>query len=336
MNWVGIDIGGANLKAADGAGWAAHRSFALWKEPDRLAARLVELLEPAAERGRVAVTMTGELADCFASKAAGVRRILEAVRRAVRGARVRVYRNDGELVSVEQALAAPLAVAAANWHALAAFAARYAAGPALLLDVGSTTTDIIPLVNGCPAGEGRDDVGRLLHGELVYTGVERSPVCAVAPRVVPYRGRRCPPAQELFATMRDVYLTLGQLAEEPACHETADGRPATRAAAVRRLARVLCADPSQFTARDAARLAESVAAAQARLIARAVGQVGARMPSPPETWLAAGHGDFLVRAVQERAGYGGPTRYLSHVLGPRLSRVATAHALAVLARERSG
>ena len=334
MNWLGIDIGGANLKAADGTDWAAHLPFALWKEPDRLADRLVELLAAAPERNRLAVTMTGELADCFETKAAGVRFILAAVLRAARGARVRVYRCDGELVAVERALADPLTVAAANWHALAAFAARHVQGPALLLDIGSTTTDLIPLVAGKPMAEGQDDLGRLLHGELVYTGVERSPVCGVADRV-PYRGRSCPPAQELFATMRDVYLMLDQLAEAPRCCETADGRPATRAAARLRLARVLCADPSQFTADDAVGVAAAVAAAQAERIGRAVRQVAGRMRLPPASWIAAGHGDFLVRSVRAQVGYEGPVRYLSQTLGGRISRVATAHALAVLARERS-
>lgn len=333
MNWLGIDIGGANLKAADGAGWTAHSPFALWKDPQRLAERLVQLLAAAPVRYRLAVTMTGELADCFETKATGVRFILNALMQAAPRSQVRVYRGDGNLVTVEQALAEPLTVAAANWHALAAFAARHVQCPALLLDVGSTTTDLIPLVAGIPVAEGQDDLGRLLHGELVYTGVERSPVCGVADRV-PYRGRSCPPAEELFATMRDVYLMLEQLAETPCCRQTADGRPATRAAARLRLARVLCADPSQFTDDDAVQLAEAVAAAQAERIARAVRQVADRLGSPVATWIAAGQGDFLVRAVQARVGYHGPVRYLSQLLGWRVSRVATAHALAVLASER--
>jgi (4-(4-[2-(gamma-L-glutamylamino)ethyl]phenoxymethyl)furan-2-yl)methanamine synthase len=283
----------------------------------------------------LAITMTGELADCFASKSAGVQFILDAVTRAAGGCEVRVYLTDGRLVPVETALAEPLAAAAANWHALASFAARYAPeGPVLSIDIGSTTCDLIPLIDGRVAAGGRDDTGRLIRGELVYTGVERSPVCAVVARVA-YRGSTCPPAQELFATMRDVYLVLGDLPEDACCRDTADGQPATREAARRRLARVICADVAQFTADDAIALAAAAAAAQADLVSRAVRDVIAAMPDPPRTWIVSGHGDFLLRRIRASAGFAGNSVFLTQRLGPHASRVATAHALAVLARERS-
>lgn len=36
MNWLALDIGGANLKVADGHGFAESYSFALWKDPNGL------------------------------------------------------------------------------------------------------------------------------------------------------------------------------------------------------------------------------------------------------------------------------------------------------------
>jgi len=71
--------------------------------------------------------------------------------------------------------------AAANWLALATYAGRLAPrGPAVLLDVGSTTTDVIPLQDGTPVPRGRTDPERLESKELVYTGVRRTPL--VKPR----------------------------------------------------------------------------------------------------------------------------------------------------------
>jgi probable H4MPT-linked C1 transfer pathway protein len=179
---------------------------------------------------------------------------------------------------------------------------------------------------------GQTDTERLLHGELVYTGVERSPLCAVV-TAVPYGGRQCPTAHELFATTWDAYLTLGDLPEEPQSTHTADGRPATKAAALDRLARAICADRTMFSDEDATAAATAVARAQAAKIAIAAQGVVRRMPSPPEKIIVSGQGEFLARTVLGKAAWAAPMVSLGDELGPTLSRCATAHALAVLARE---
>ena len=335
MNWLAIDVGGANLKVSDGGEYAWARHFALWKHPHELADRVRSALVQAPEWDALAVTMTGELADCFASKSEGVRFILRAVTEAAGGRDVRVYLVDGRMVAPSAAFAEPLLAAAANWHALAVFAGRYArSGAAILLDIGSTTCDIVPLVDGRPAARGRNDTARLLAGELVYTGVERTPVCAVIDRA-PYRGHRCPIVPELFATTRDAYIVLGELEEEPDDCDTADGRPAVRAACCDRLARMICADSTSFDARDAAAMACAIADAQAARIETALSQVISRMPAPPGAVILSGHGDFLGRRALAEAGLDVAMLSLAERLGPAAARVATAHALAVLAREGS-
>ncbi len=183
---LGLDIGGANLKAAHSDGTARSRPFALWKAPDRLADALRDLLRGWPPFDRLAVTMTGELCDCFASKREGVLAILAAVRVAAGPTPVAVWRNDGRLVSLDAARADPLPAAAANWLALATWAGRLAPHRhALLIDVGSTTTDIVPLIDGRPVPGGRTDTERLRCGELTYTGVIRTPLCACSAPTVP-------------------------------------------------------------------------------------------------------------------------------------------------------
>ena len=333
MNWLGIDVGGANLKISDGDGFAASLAFALWKQPQELPAAMRGLLADAPASDGLAVTMTGELADCFATKAEGVRFILYAASAAAGLRTIRVYIRDGRFVPPALARADPQAAAASNWHALARFSGRYApAGAALLVDLGSTTCDIIPLVDGQPRASGHTDTSRLLAGELGYTGIERSPVCAITDRVS-YRGQLCPVAQELFATARDVYLVLEELAEQPQNTDTADGRPATRAAALARLGRVICADGEEFNEQDGMSLACAVADAQAARLAGAVQQVLQRLPAPPAKVILAGHGDFLMRRVLAECGISVPIVSLAEKLGPELSRCATAYAVAVLARE---
>jgi (4-(4-[2-(gamma-L-glutamylamino)ethyl]phenoxymethyl)furan-2-yl)methanamine synthase len=333
MNWLALDIGGANIKAADGLGHAQAYAFALWRDSARLAQQIRTAISEAPPADHLAVTMTGELADCFESKAAGIRFILEAVRTGSDNRHTRVYLADGRLVSPPIALAAPHLAAASNWHALARFAGRFApAGPALLLDIGSTTCDVIPLENGQPIAASATDTQRLLAGELVYTGVERTPLCAVA-GLVPYRGRSCPLVHEVFATMRDVYLVLGKLHEDFADHNTADHRPATKVAARARLARMIAADADEFNHRDAVALAQAAADAQASRLAAAIEQVKARLSGPPARIILSGHGEFLARDAMEVLSIDVPLLSLTQELGPAISRSAPAHALAVLARE---
>lgn len=349
---LALDIGGANLKYSDGRGRTGSVPFALWQAPERLAEMLRGILAACSPHAAIGVTMTGELADCFPSKSAGVRQILTAVGDAAGERTVRIYLVDGRWVDADTARADPLRAAASNWSALARFAGRYApCGPAVLLDIGSTTCDLIPLVDGRPVAEGSTDTQRLLAGELVYTGVERSPVCAVV-RSVPYRGRTCPVAQELFATMRDVYLVLGELPEQPEDTQTADGRPATRAAASVRLARVICADETEFGADDAGELAAAAAEAQTTLVSVALARVASRLAAPrspiaprPEprrgetrlhaelTVILSGHGDCLARRVLARVGHRGEVISLAERLGHEASRAATAYALATLLGE---
>ncbi len=192
MDWLALDIGGANLKAADGLGWTASRYFPLWRQPAELPAAIAALLRDAPHGGRadgIAVTMTGELADCFATKRQGVACIVDAAEQAAAGRTVRIYTTAGDWVTPDEARQQPLQAAAANWHALARFAARFVrADTGLLIDIGSTTTDIVPLRDAVPAPAARTDTERLACGELVYTGVLRSPVCAVV-QSLPWRAQ---------------------------------------------------------------------------------------------------------------------------------------------------
>jgi probable H4MPT-linked C1 transfer pathway protein len=325
---LGLDIGGANLKAAHSDGRAQSVPFALWKDPSGLPDALRRLIAEMPPADVLAVTMTGELCDCFRSKRQGVLAILDAVAAAAGQTPVRVWRNDGRFVDPATARATPLQVAAANWLALATFAGRYAPkGPALLIDIGSTTTDIIPLLDGRPVPKGRSDPERLRSSELVYAGVRRTPLCAVL------GGQG---AAELFATTLDAYLLLGTIPEDPADQNTADGRPATRAAAEARLARMLCADLETSTADERRRLAERVLLRQVMALEFAFKTVAARLPALPQTVLLAGVGEFLAKATLEHQKDIPPCHavVLSTTLGPAISRAACAYAVAMLAAER--
>ncbi len=125
---LGLDIGGANLKAATADKRAVSVPFPLWKQPDRLPAALAELVAKFPGADELAVTMTGELCDCFETKREGVSAIVAAVRFASGGRPIRVWSTDGVFLNSEEAKQNHMKVAAANWHALATFAGRYVPG----------------------------------------------------------------------------------------------------------------------------------------------------------------------------------------------------------------
>jgi probable H4MPT-linked C1 transfer pathway protein len=325
---LGLDIGGANLKAAHTAGKASSQRFALWKAPERLTDELRALVAGSPAYDRLAVTMTGELCDCFESKREGVKHILDAVEAVAGPTPVSVWTNQGEFVSLAQARERPLQVASANWLALATMAGRFApSGPALLIDIGTTTTDIVPLLDGRPVPAGRTDTERLKCEELIYMGWRRTPLCALT---------GTSGATEVFATMLDAFLVLGKVPEDPDDHDTADGRPATRVAANRRLARMLGGDLETTTVRECRGLAEDVFAKMAHQIALAANEVIERLPEPPRAVIASGSGEYLVPVALSSILFevkDCPIISLQKEVGPGGSTAACALAVAILCKE---
>lgn len=333
MNLIGLDIGGANLKAAHVDGACATRAFPLWKTPEGLVAALREVASSLPEGEMFAVTMTGELADCYRTKREGVGAILDAVE-SLAGARpVQVWSTGGEFVPPEFAREFPLLVAAANWHALASWVGRLVPrGPALLIDIGSTTTDVIPLRDGRPVPNGLTDLERLQSGELEYSGVARTPLSALA-HSVPFRGDRCGLTAEVFATTRDLYLWRGASGERPDDNDTANGRPATRAESRERLARMLCADGTEVGDAELDELCAFFCDVQANRIRGAIDRILARFEEPCRQVIVSGSGEFLatsLAAAHSRLRNASVVR-LSEVFTPEAATAACAFALTRLA-----
>jgi hypothetical protein len=288
------------------------------------------------------------LCDCFETKYDGVAAIIKAVRSASAGRAIRVWSTDGVFLNSEEAKQNHLKVAAANWHALATYAGRYTrGGPGILIDVGSTTTDVIPLLNGFPVPQAKTDRDRLRASELIYIGARRTPVCALLGSSA---------AAELFATAHDAHVLLGKIAEDPNDCDTADGRPATRAFAHARLARMICGDAESVSLEDATSLAQDVLDKHIRLVEYGIENAIAHLvtitrPTPPKSpiqFVSSGSGEFIVREAITRdfccyARLSDQTRTrvnlnrvssLTDELGGAVSACAPAYAVAVLATER--
>ena len=302
---IGWDIGGVNTKIARAADGRIVAAFGQPYEVQRAPDALVALLGELAARARIhaddrhAVTMTAELSQMFRTKREGVAFVLDAVEAAFPDADVRVFTVHGTFVTLSAARATPLDAAAANWAATARMVAD-THPDAILIDVGTTSTDIIPIVGGRVVAKGTTDPARLASGELVYTGALRTPVEAIASHV-PFAGGVATVSAESFCLVGDVHLWRGDLAPDDYSVATPDGRAASREFSGERIARVVCADRELLDDAGIGAIAHTVADAQRQRIVQGIRRVLDRHPAL-RTAVVTGLGAFIARAAATAAG----------------------------------
>ncbi|CAI8806869.1 hydantoinase/oxoprolinase family protein [Methylococcus capsulatus] len=307
---VGWDIGGAHLKAValtDTGAIADVRQYPcpLWLGLERLESALSEAVNELGidSSCRHAVTMTGELTDHFEDRTTGVQTLIATMLRRfgpegilVFAGRVGFLRADA--VQPRHALD----VASANWLASASLIAHRLREPALFVDIGSTTTDLVVLGGGEVRARGYTDYDRLRYDELIYTGVVRTSAMALADEL-PFEGEWVNLMAEHFATTADIYRLTGELAEHTDQMPAADDGEKSIAGSERRLARLVGRDREDGTAEQWRQLALCLRERQLARITRAIERQFSRNTLPAESPLVgAGAGRFLARVLAARSG----------------------------------
>ena len=322
---IGWDVGGAHLKACllggqvlsgqvqggpvqgspaqsgqvlDVAEWACP----LWQGLDRLDAALDLALArwPGATTAHHAVTMTGEMADFFAHRQDGVQRIAQHMLQRL-GPHTHFFAGHAGWCGAADVAAHWQHIASANWWATASHAAQ-ALGDGVLVDVGSTTTDLIAFKNGRVHSRSHSDSQRLASGELVYHGVVRTPLCAVARRIR-WRDTAFNVMNEFFATSADVYRLTGELNPAHDLHPSADNGPKDVPGTQQRLARMVGLDARDGSDGDWLAFAHAWRTEQLAELAAQLQRVLTAADLPVQAPLvSAGCGDFLVRPLAAEAG----------------------------------
>lgn len=302
---VGWDIGGAHVKAAliepDGRlRRTLQVASPLWQGMERLRSALDRILEQL--DGTVdwhAVTMTAEMADIFGKRALGVQSIIDAMVERFGAEAVMIFAGQAGYLEPGQARKAAGCVASANWLATACWASM-ATRSGLLVDIGSTTADLIPFAQGTVLARGFSDRERLRYDELVYTGIVRTPVMALARRA-PVNGEWISVMAEHFATSADVYRILSRLPEVFDQCPAADQGEKSPAASTRRLARMLGMDAEQADVGTWYDLARYFEECQLRSLMDACARVLSRGDLRRDAPLVgAGVGRFLTRMLAAR------------------------------------
>jgi probable H4MPT-linked C1 transfer pathway protein len=316
VNVVGFDVGGVNVKSA----FITYSSskiikkriqskfYPMWLHtPEELLTLLQEMIselsvdEPI---DAIGITMTAEVSDVYYTKKEGVSHILSTFSKILPQIPKKVITNFNQFISIPEALENYMAVASANWVATALFIGKKFP-KCILLDIGSTTTDIIPISHGLPDTIGKTDMDRLLQGELVYTGALRSTIPSIVHKV-PIRGTLCPISFEKFALIADVHLLLDHISAEDYRCDTADERQKTKQDALARLARIICADVDLLSEAELYEIVTYIYERQLDQISAGITQVlNARQEydiSVPVVITGLGR-EFLARRVAEKIGF---------------------------------
>jgi len=306
---IGWDIGGAHVKGAviNPAGEIVavyQQPCPLWKGLDQLQNAVTRiLLEASGQHYHHAITMTGELVDLFEHREEGVKQIINTMTTLLPQSRFLIYAGKEGFLESDQVEARHYqAIASANWLASASFTAQKA-GCGLFVDIGSTTTDILLLNDGKVLAQGYTDYQRLITRELVYTGIIRTAVMAVAQTAID-QGKEIGVMAEFFATMADIYRVTGELSESHDQTETADGAEKTITASARRLSRMIGSDffPEELTRWQ--QFAENIRAQQLQKIQQACEYRIQNISFPNDSpMIGAGVGRFLVKQLARLSGY---------------------------------
>ncbi|WP_202319904.1 hydantoinase/oxoprolinase family protein [Archaeoglobus neptunius] len=295
MSFLGIDVGGANLKVAfNGGGRIIY--FPMWKMADKLETTLIELSKEYRVE-KAGVVMTAELSDVFESKEDGVRYIADACCRAFD----EVYFLDihGNL---RKSVDSPSDFAASNWIASTVFLMSEGYRNFLFVDMGSTTTDIIPVTDKINAS--KTDFERLTRGEMIYFGILRTPVFYVLQE---FKGT--PLCPEFFSITADVFRITGDIGEDVYTCETPDGKDRDVVSCMRRLARTICCDLEEIGEEKVKELAFMAKESMKNRLKKVLGDKIGRI----DVVLACGIGEFLIKDACDEMGV--ECRLLSELYG---------------------
>ena len=322
---MGLDIGGANTKAAllrfqekkITESFSYIEYFPFWEKtimeiPELLLGFIKKLVEENSfnlkDIDYIAVTITAELSDAFRTKREGLLIILNALEEVFNKTKLRFITNKCEFIDFKQAQSEYMSIAAANWASTALFLGNFIS-TCVLIDAGSTTIDIIPIYKSKPVPIGRDDTSRLINHELIYTGGLRATIPSITHHV-PYKGKKIRVSFEKFALISDVYRILNKISEEDYINDTADNRSKTVENCYTRLSRVICKDIETISIEDLDIIANFIYEKHLDIIRRELKEFIANLlerynefKTDPKFVITGLSSDFLIKIPLKNLGY---------------------------------
>ena len=297
----GWDIGGAHIKVARCTSEGQLERVIqvpcpLWQGLEQLDIAIQAVFSQLKNQHDItAITMTGELVDIFPDRQAGVVEIIACLSRYIDDDKLHIYAAELSWLSAQQAPNSWQYIASRNWQASSSLVSQHQE-QGLFVDLGSTTCDIIPFINGHAIPQEVDDIGRQISRELLYTGTIRTPIIALSQTAV-FNGSLVSLAAEVFATTGDIWCLLDKINPDIIQDNSADGYPWDHASCARRIARLLGTDSSQAPLQHWQQLAQWFAEHQYHQINLAILQVLSTHSqlSPNAPIIGAGIGRFIIK-----------------------------------------
>ena len=235
IKFLGIDIGGAHIKLV-GLNekkeliFVDYIKFYFWKE-EKSINKVFNYINSKSNKNTLSgITMTAELCDIFKNRLDGFRKIYNYCKKLKNDyffytkSKKKIFKKTdySEIVSM-------------NWHSIGRLLERQLKN-AIIVDFGSTTTDIICVKNHIIQNKNFDDFSRINSNELVYTGLTRTPIFAIDKKVRINR-KYFEIIPEFFSDMSDVYRINSILKKQFDIDETADGKRRSKFSSYARLSR---------------------------------------------------------------------------------------------------
>ena len=206
VKFLGIDIGGAHIKLIGlnkkrSVCFANYRKCYVWKGLDSLKKEFEYINNLNFDKKIICgITMTAELCDIFKSKKIGASQISNLCKILKYNF---LFYSKQKNIFTKDVKGNYKNIISMNWHAVARYFMRYYKN-LIIIDFGSTTTDFICIKDGIISNVGVDDLSRLSEGELIYTGVVRTPLFGIQNKIN-YKNKVYHIIPELFSSTSDIY-----------------------------------------------------------------------------------------------------------------------------------
>ena len=253
MNLLALDIGGAYIKSSlikfnnSNAKILINKrnAFNFRVNSNNLDDALSEELQNHVDKNTiidmVIITITAETIGIFNTIKDGVIKIAKICEETFFEFKIYYISTDGNIHNYNQLKNRPMDFASANWVATSKLAAKYIED-GLFIDMGTTTTDIIPIKNKIICPTTKTDMARLVSGELLYMGLLRTYISNIVDKL-PFNDTFIPLASEIRCFTAHIYVALGMIKELEMLHPFSGKKiKITRTNSLDAIARSVCAD----------------------------------------------------------------------------------------------
>jgi len=234
--YVGLDIGGAHVKAVGidqykKINFIFYEKCPLWKDFVLLEKTLYKLLKYLDSRkATFGITITAELSDCFVNRTNGAKLIYKLCKKLG----IKFYFFSSKNKNFEKKINFS-DICSMNWLATGEYI-KDKINEAVVIDFGSTTTDIIIIKNQRIVNRHFSDFDRINNCELIYTGCTRTPLFAIAKKIV-VNSNEYNLIPELFSTTADLYRVNKLLNKNLDLFDSADNRSKSKLNSLKRISR---------------------------------------------------------------------------------------------------